>query len=123
MQYFCIILALIAGIFGMAMLSQAKSAIHEIEAFLIWIIGAIFFAAGLVIDRLTDIRKAIARKSASPKGSVDDEEEADAVYADAVRIHKAGDTKKAKAILQRMIQDYPHASAAKKAADVIKRMP
>ena len=50
MAVFLFILAVLAGAFGALILASAQSAIHEIEAFMLFLIAAVFIVGACVVD-------------------------------------------------------------------------
>ena len=58
----------IAGIFsGIAVLAEAKSAIHEIAAFLLFVVSAVSLSGGLICGRLDNVAKLLQKKDAPEK--------------------------------------------------------
>lgn len=58
MGFFLQVVAVFMVLAGMAVFGVAKSAIHEIQAWLAMGLGAIVFGLGAITSRLTDIREA-----------------------------------------------------------------
>jgi cytochrome c oxidase assembly factor CtaG len=57
MKIFLFVLAILAFLSGFGILSSAKSAIHEIEAFVLYIVSAVFFSGAAIVgavNRLTE---------------------------------------------------------------------
>ena len=52
MHLLLIISGLLADAVGALILSNAQSAIHEIEAFLLFLIGAVLFGTGCIVDAI-----------------------------------------------------------------------
>ncbi|MGD0627254.1 MAG: hypothetical protein ABSB32_21445 [Thermodesulfobacteriota bacterium] len=57
MRVFLFLLALLAFLLGVAILASAKSAIHEIEAFILFLIGAVFISSAAVLDSMNLLKK------------------------------------------------------------------
>lgn len=67
MAYFMFMIALGFGLYGFLVMNFAASAIHEIEAFLLYLIAAMFFCSGIVIGILVDIKKSLAGDESDTK--------------------------------------------------------
>ncbi len=59
MRFFLFGLSILAFLAGATIMSAAKSAIHEIEAFLLWIDGSILLCGAAVLDSLNQIRRSL----------------------------------------------------------------
>ena len=57
MKYFFLIFALLSFTVGIAILSYAKGAIHEIESFILFVIFAIFSVGYGIIDKIEKLEK------------------------------------------------------------------
>jgi Flp pilus assembly protein TadB len=55
-------MSVVVGAAGVFILANAKSAIHEIEAFLLFIIATILFCASYVLESLQKIRRQLMEK-------------------------------------------------------------
>ena len=54
------LLAAVAFAVGASVLSGAENAIHEIEAFILFLIGAVFASGVAVVDAVNALRKEVA---------------------------------------------------------------
>ena len=70
------IAAVIVGLYGMLVLGSAKSALHEIEAFILFLIAAVLFASGVlanhtatIIAELKKLRGESDKSSQPPAGA------------------------------------------------------
>lgn len=52
MRILLFLLGFLAFLFGALILSAAKSAIHEIEAFILFVIGAVFISGAAIVDSM-----------------------------------------------------------------------
>ena len=57
MRIFLFILCLLSFLVGLMILAGAKSAIHEIEAFLLFLIAAVFLVGAAIVDAIQSQRK------------------------------------------------------------------
>ncbi len=57
MRIFLFILCLLSFLVGTMILAGAKSAIHEIEAFLLFLIAAVFLVGAAIVDAIQSQRK------------------------------------------------------------------
>jgi hypothetical protein len=57
MRVLLFILAVLAFLVGGIILSSAQSAIHEIEAFILFLIGAVFVSATGIVEAINLLRK------------------------------------------------------------------
>jgi hypothetical protein len=57
MRIFLFILCVLSFLAGLMIFSAAKSAIHEIEAFLLFLIGAVFLVGAAIVDAIHSQRK------------------------------------------------------------------
>jgi hypothetical protein len=57
MRIFLFILCVLSFIAGLMILAGAKSAIHEIEAFLLFLIGAVFLVGAAIVEAIHSQRK------------------------------------------------------------------
>mgnify|MGYP001391408413 CR=1 FL=1 len=57
MKYFFIIFAILSFTLGIAILSYAKGAIHEIESFILFVIFAIFSVGYGILDKIEKLEK------------------------------------------------------------------
>ena len=72
---FCLILvAVVATLFGFSTLGVAKSAIHEISAYLCFMIALIAIVSVAILGRLDDIKKALGGKEAAKPRSQPEKE-------------------------------------------------
>ena len=62
MQFLLFVLAILAFLAGAAIFAGAKSAIHEIEAFLLFLISAIFISGASVVEAVHRLRKELTTK-------------------------------------------------------------
>jgi hypothetical protein len=53
-------MAFMAALWGLTVLVSAKSAVHEIEAFILFLIASVLFGSFVIASRLADILKAVA---------------------------------------------------------------
>lgn len=60
MRIVLFVLAIIAFFIGGSLLSQAQGAIHEIEALILFLIGAVFTSAAAVVEAINLLRKETA---------------------------------------------------------------
>ena len=63
MRLLLFLIAVVAILFGFVMLSVAKSAIHEIEAFILLLIGAVTFSGAGIIDSIYLLLKQVKDSS------------------------------------------------------------
>jgi len=63
MTIILLLLAVSTFFFGILILSSAKSAIHEIEAFIIFLISAVFIVGAFIVDSVNQLQKKILRNS------------------------------------------------------------
>ena len=61
MKYFLLIVAVLSILGGFMILASAKSAIHEIEAFMLFLIGTVSFSGAGIIEA---IQKSVEKKEA-----------------------------------------------------------
>lgn len=59
MRFLLFLLAILAFLAGAGIFVGSKSAIHEIEAFLLFLIGAVFISGAGVVDAVNLLRKEI----------------------------------------------------------------
>ena len=52
MKTFLLVLSILAFFVGMGILDEARSAIHEIESFMLFLISAIFFVGYAIVSTL-----------------------------------------------------------------------
>jgi len=57
MRVLLVVLAVLAFLAGAGILEGAQSAIHEIEAFMLFLIGAVFFSGAAIVGSVTLMRK------------------------------------------------------------------
>lgn len=57
MRLFLFLGSLIAGAWGCLVLAMAKSAIHEIQSYMMFLIAAVLFSSSAIIDAIMTIRK------------------------------------------------------------------
>jgi len=57
MRILLFLLALLAFLLGVIILASAKSAIHEIEAFILFLIGAVFISGAAILESMNLLRK------------------------------------------------------------------
>jgi len=57
MRVLLFVLAILAIVAGAGILTAAESAIHEIEAFVLFLIGAVFISGAGVVEAVTLLRK------------------------------------------------------------------
>lgn len=62
MRILLFILAILAFLAGASILATAKSAIHEIEAFVLFLIAAVFISGAGVVEAVNLLRKDMASK-------------------------------------------------------------
>ncbi len=58
-------LAVLAFLAGFAILASAKSAVHEIEAFVLYVVAAVLFAGAAIVDAIIGLPKRLARNEAA----------------------------------------------------------
>lgn len=63
MAYLLFLLSVLAFLAGFAIMVSAKSALHEIEAFVLFIVCAVFLIGSAIVDVLKGIEKKIVSKS------------------------------------------------------------
>ena len=61
MRIILFLLSVIAALYGFFILTIAKSAIHEIEAFIVLAIAAVLFAGAGIVDAITALRGDFAK--------------------------------------------------------------
>jgi hypothetical protein len=57
MRVLLFLLAVVAFLAGVGILVSAQSAIHEIEAFVVFLIAAVFVSGSAVVEAVNDVRK------------------------------------------------------------------
>ena len=57
MRFLLFVLAVLAFLAGGGILAGARSAIHEIEAFVLFLIGAVFISGAGIVDAINALRK------------------------------------------------------------------
>ena len=57
MRVFLFILCILSFLAGVMIFAAAKSAIHEIEAFLLFLIGAVFLVGAAIVNAIHSQRK------------------------------------------------------------------
>jgi hypothetical protein len=62
MTFFLILVAVVATLFGISTLGVAKSAIHEISAYLCFMIALIAIVSVAILGRLDDIKNVLGGK-------------------------------------------------------------
>ena len=67
MKIFLAILAVAAGGFGGLIFVQAQSAIHEIEAFCLFLIAAVFVSAAAILEGIGDLKESLRKSMAEAK--------------------------------------------------------
>ena len=60
MRVLLFLLSIVAGVFGFILLAAAKSAIHEIQAFMLFLIAAVTFSGAGIIDAFTTLKVDVA---------------------------------------------------------------
>lgn len=60
MRILLFILAILAFLVGVSILNAAKSAIHEIEAFILFLMSAVFISGAGVVEAVNLLRKDMA---------------------------------------------------------------
>jgi hypothetical protein len=71
MNFFLILVAVVATLFGFSTLGVAKSAIHEISAYLCFMIALMAIVSVAILGRLDDIKQALRGKEVSkPRSTV-----------------------------------------------------
>ena len=60
MRIFLLILCLLSGLAGLLIFAAAKSAIHEIEAFVLFLIAAVFLVGAAIVDAIHSQRNSYA---------------------------------------------------------------
>ncbi len=61
MRFILFVLALLAFLAGGCILAVARSAIHEIEAFVLFLIGAVFISDAAIVDAVNLLQKELRR--------------------------------------------------------------
>ena len=61
MKYLLFVLSILAFLAGLAILVAAKSAIHEIQAFILFLISAVFFSGAGVVEAVNQLKKDLVR--------------------------------------------------------------
>jgi hypothetical protein len=107
-------LALLIAAFATLIFTGAKSAIHEIEAFMLYLIASVFLMGGAIIGEIRGLSKAKQPKDAPPAPFVPPniDNDADELLANAKRYIRDGDRSKAVVTLQRLVESYPGTAAA-----------
>ena len=57
MRIVLFLLSLIVGFFGVILLVSAKTSIHEIQSFILFLIAAVLFSGAGIVDAITALRK------------------------------------------------------------------
>lgn len=60
MKILLFVLAIVAFLAGGGVLAEAKSAIHEIEAFILFLISAVFISGAGVVEAVNQLKKEMA---------------------------------------------------------------
>jgi len=63
MKIVLFVLAILAFLSGFGILASAKSAIHEIEAFVLYIVSAVFFSGSAIVGAINRIGDKLEIKS------------------------------------------------------------
>ncbi len=61
------ILAILAFAYGASIMAIAESAVHEIEAFILFLIGAVFITGAAVVEAVNVMRKKLGESLNRPK--------------------------------------------------------
>jgi hypothetical protein len=59
MRGFLFLLCIVVFLAGAGILMQAKGAIHEIEAFILFLISAVFFVGAGIVEAINSLKKSI----------------------------------------------------------------
>ncbi len=62
MRIMLFLLTILSFIFGAVIFTGAKSAIHEIEAFVLFLISAVFFSGAGIVEAVNQLRKQISNE-------------------------------------------------------------
>jgi cytochrome c biogenesis protein CcdA len=57
MRILLFILGLVAFLYGASVMGVARSAVHEIEAFILFLIGAVFISGAAIVEAVNAVRK------------------------------------------------------------------
>ncbi len=57
MRVLLFILGVVAFLYGAAVMAIAQSAVHEIEAFVLFLIGAVFVSGAAIVEAVNAVRK------------------------------------------------------------------
>jgi 4-hydroxybenzoate polyprenyltransferase len=63
-KYLFFMLSVIAGLIGLVVLAGSKSAVHEIEALVLFLIAAVWFVGASVVAAIQDLKAAAANVNA-----------------------------------------------------------
>jgi hypothetical protein len=63
MSILLFLLSIIAGFIGFAIMYDAKSAIHEIESFILFLIASVLFSGAIITDAVNKVRKKLDSES------------------------------------------------------------
>jgi hypothetical protein len=61
MRIFLLIIGILAFVLGLATLGVAKSAVHEIEAYILFVIFAVCLAGAAVVEAIDNVRKSFKK--------------------------------------------------------------
>ena len=70
MKVFLFILAVLAALAGAGTLVSAKSAIHEIEAFILFLVGAVCLSGAAIVEAVSSLRVEVESRAATLVESV-----------------------------------------------------
>ena len=57
MRFLLVVLAILAFMVGFAILVSGKSAIHEIEGFVLYVVAAVLFVGAAIVDAILNLPK------------------------------------------------------------------
>lgn len=69
MRVVLFLLAIVVVLFALVVLSAASGALHEIEAFILFLIAAVLLIGAAIVDALLQIRKDLLRKDLQTSGA------------------------------------------------------
>ena len=62
-----IVVSLLLAIAGVVTFVASRGTLHEIEAFILWLIAAVLFIGGAIVIALADLRRSLKNDNAGPK--------------------------------------------------------
>jgi len=64
-----IVVSLLLALAGVATFVASRGTLHEIEAFILWLIASVLFSGGAIVMALADLRRSLKNDNPGPKRS------------------------------------------------------